>query len=90
MSEVTKRTEILREADGLINGDRQAHYGPPAVNFQRIADRWGMTLGVKIEAWQVCVMMADLKLARLAQGPHRDSVVDGCGYLALAGELAGV
>ena len=88
--EPTKRTEILREADGLINGDRQAHYGPPAVNFQRIADRWGMTLGVKIEPWQVCVMMADLKLARLAQGPHRDSLVDGCGYLALAGELAGV
>lgn len=81
------RSEILREAEGLINGPRQAHYGKPQVNFQRVADRWGMTLGIKIEPWQVCVMMADLKIARLAQGPHRDSFVDGCGYLALGAEL---
>lgn len=89
MSEKPMRSEVLFEAEALVNGPRQAHYGPPKVNFQRIADRWSQTLGgIKIEPWQVCVMMADLKLARLAEGPHRDSFVDGCGYLALAAELS--
>lgn len=83
----TARRAILREADTLIHGDRQKHYGPPEENFRRIAVRWGQFLGVEIEPWQVCVMMADLKIARLCEGPHRDSMVDGCGYLALAGEL---
>ena len=82
------RTEILREAEALINGPRQQHYGPPEANFARIAVRWGQLLNVQIEPWQVCVMMADLKIARLIEGAHRDSLVDGCGYLALAGELA--
>ena len=31
--------------------------------------------------------MAWLKIARLVNGPHRDSYVDGAGYLALAAEL---
>lgn len=83
----TARRAILQEADTLIHGDRQKHYGPPEENFRRIGVRWSQFLGVEIEPWQVCVMMADLKIARLAEGPHRDSMVDGCGYLALAGEL---
>jgi hypothetical protein len=34
-------------------------------------------------------MMADLKLARLANGkPSLDSFIDGIGYLALASELS--
>lgn len=81
------RRDILQEADRLIHGPRQQHYGPPEENFRRIAVRWGQLLGVEIAPWQVCVMMADLKIARLCEGPHRDSMVDGCGYLALAGEL---
>jgi hypothetical protein len=88
MTETNTRTAILREAEALINGPRQQHYGPPEANFARTAVRWGQLLGVEIEPWQVCVMMADLKIARLIEGAHRDSLVDGCGYLALAGELA--
>jgi hypothetical protein len=33
--------------------------------------------------------MAWLKMARLVNGPHRDSYVDAAGYLALAAELSG-
>lgn len=87
MTDINTRTAILREAEGLINGDRQAHYGPPEENFARIAVRWGQLLNVQIEPWQVCVMMADLKIARLIEGAHRDSFTDGAAYLALAGEL---
>lgn len=84
------RDEALEQAGNLINGPRQAHYGPPSANFKRIADRWSQTLGMDVEPWQVCVMMADLKLARLANGLHEDSFIDGIGYLALAAELSDV
>jgi len=83
-----KRSDTLKTADQLINGQRQVDYGSPQENFARIAGRWSQIVGVEIEAWQVCLMMADLKIARLANGPHEDSFVDACGYLALASELA--
>lgn len=81
------RQDYLDNASQLIHGDRQKHYGTPQVNFQIIADRWTQFLGVDIDPWQVCVMMADLKIARLRNGFHEDSVTDAIGYMALAGEL---
>jgi hypothetical protein len=82
------RTDILNEASGLINGDRQKDYGTPKENFDRIARVWSVILGVEISAAEVALCMAGLKIARLSNGPHHDSFVDGCGYLALAGELS--
>jgi hypothetical protein len=81
------RTAVLREAEGLINGERQAHYGPPRENFAAIADMWRAYLGRPISPADVCNMMALLKIARLRNGAHRDSSVDGAGYLALGAEL---
>lgn len=83
------RNRTIEIAQGLINGDRQEEYGKAEDNFKRIADRWTQLLGIEIKPWQVGVMMADLKLARLASGkPNLDSFVDGIGYLALASELS--
>lgn len=81
------RSTILREADLLINGDRQDTYGPPSENFKRIADGWAVILGQDVTPEQVALCMAWLKIARLRVGPHRDSYVDGAAYMALAGEL---
>ena len=87
LSQDTTRGEILREANDLIHGDRQKAYGPPAENFQRIADGWAVIGGAPVTPEQVALCMAWLKIARLRVGPHRDSYVDGAAYLALAGEL---
>lgn len=87
---MTRRSEILAEADRLINGDRQAAYGPPAENFARIAAGWSVILGREISPAQVALCMAWLKIARLSNGPHADSYVDGAAYIALAAELDGV
>jgi len=84
---MTKRSEILAEADGLINGPRQEHYGSPAENFGVIADMWSAYTKIDITPADVCHMMTLLKVARLRNGPHRDSSVDACGYMALGGEL---
>ena len=83
------RDRTIEIAQGLINGDRQDAYGKAEDNFKRIAERWTQLLGIEIKPWQVGVMMADLKLARLANGkPNLDSFIDGIGYLALASELS--
>lgn len=87
MTELNVRAALLREAEGLINGDRAAAYGPPELNFGRIARGWEVILGVDVTPEQVARCMAWLKIARLNEGPHRDSYVDGAAYLALAGEL---
>ena len=82
------RREILAKADELIHGDREQHYGTPQENFARIAVGWSVILGKPVKPEQVALCMAWLKIARLVNGPHDDSYTDGCGYLALAGELA--
>lgn len=86
------RTHILEAADTLINGTRQEQYGDPAVNFLNIAERWSQIAGVQIEAWQVSLMMVDLKISRIATTgkPHLDSFIDGSAYLALSAELSEV
>jgi hypothetical protein len=85
---MTERERILAEASALVMGDRQEQYGTPQVNFARIVAGWSVILGVDVTPDQAALCMAWLKIARLAQGPHRDSYVDGAAYLALAGELA--
>jgi hypothetical protein len=87
MSDLNPRAVLLREAENLINGDRAKDYGPVEVNFQRIATGWGVILGTEVTPEQVARCMAWLKIARLNEGPHRDSYVDGAAYMALAGEL---
>ena len=82
------RSKILRQADALINGDRQDAYGPPAKNFQCIADIWNAGSDEKLEAWQAALRMAEMKIARLkGPKPSWDSMRDGIGYLALLAEL---
>lgn len=91
---MTKATEVkrtvLEQAHEIIHGDREQTYGHPSKNLESIASYWRTHIkakfGVDLElsAEDVCIMMTQLKLARLANTPaHRDSVVDGVGYLAL-------
>ena len=57
----------------------------------RIATIWSAILGHPITPWQVALMMAGLKIARLSHAPlSEDSWVDAVGYLALGAELTSV
>ena len=86
---MNKRTEILEAAATLINGSRQSDYGDATESFQCIAEMWSAYLGVAVSGRDVCNMMALLKVARLRNGPHEDSAIDGAGYLALGAEIGG-
>lgn len=77
------RTDLLRDTEHLINGDRNNAYGPPAQDFERTALMWSTYLSGRtiVEAHDVAAMMILLKLSRISWSPQRrDSWVDVAGY----------
>jgi hypothetical protein len=89
-----KRAEILRQVEQIICRDRQDTHGKPENTFNLIAAYWSIYLSqemqqkVFIDGSDVAVMMTMFKLARMQVNPqHEDNVLDGIGYLAIAGEL---
>lgn len=84
------RTEILKKANECVMGDREQDYGSPEDNFGIIAKLWSTYLDFDVTAVDVAMMMSLLKVARIKSGRlHEDNFVDGAGYFACAGEIAG-
>ena len=86
------RKRVLSEAEKCVCGKREQDYGTPEDSFEMIGKLWIVYLdyATKIDAHDVAAMMALLKIARISENPqHMDSWVDGCGYLACGGEIAG-
>jgi hypothetical protein len=79
---------ILAEAERVTSGDRQAQYGPPDQDFQRIAGMWTALKGVPFTAREVAMFMVCVKLSREAHQRKRDNWVDIAGY-AKCGSLCG-
>ena len=88
-SNPTNRTNILAEADHLVNGVRDADYGDPIDDFATTGDLWSTYLRriidrrqeVQIKPHDVAVMMMLLKIARLSWTPEkRDHWTDAIGY----------
>lgn len=94
---MTIRSDILNEANALINGDREAEYGPPSENLSRIAALWGAYLtGIQkrrdgyllLGPEDVAHLMVLLKIARAMNGKSKaDTWTDMAAYAALAGEM---
>jgi hypothetical protein len=87
----TTRKKILNEAVRCVCADREQQYGSPENNFSLIARLWREYLDCDnpITAHDVAMMMALLKVARIASGQTKeDNYIDLAGYAALAGEIA--
>lgn len=93
------RADILRAAEKCVCGQRETDYGTPEDNFKAIAELWESYLNkactrgvnVRVEAKDVAVMMALLKIARIAAGGGKaDSWIDLAGYAACGAECEGV
>lgn len=83
------RKETLKKAMECVLGRREQDYGTPENNFERIAELWSVYLDFDISAVDVAMMMALLKIARIAAGnDEEDSFVDLAGYAACAAEIA--
>jgi hypothetical protein len=86
-------TDAMQEAWKLTHGSRRDAYGTPAVVFEGYARIWSGLLigklqsGVTLTAADVTLMMTALKLAREANSPRTDNVVDAYGYLILHEEV---
>ncbi|MDA0338134.1 MAG: DUF6378 domain-containing protein [bacterium] len=81
------RQDCLTRAGALISGDRHDAYGDFADTAECLAGLWSAYLGHEVRPRDVGYMLALLKIMRLRHGPHEDSSVDACGYLALGGEV---
>lgn len=94
------RKETLEKAIECVCGQRELDYGSPENNFETIGLLWSTYLCAAhpdytlkfplngITPKDVAVMMALLKVARIATGKAEDSFVDLAGYAACAGEIA--
>jgi hypothetical protein len=79
--------EALAQVQAIIQ-QRGEHYGNVRENMAETAKRMSLTMGYTVTPESVCLLMIDLKLARLKETPgHLDSVLDVMGYAALLAEL---
>lgn len=86
-----KADEILEMASDLVTGDRASEHGDMKENMERIARLWNVYLagGRLISSTDVAVMLALMKIARIATGKHRpDNFIDIAGYAAIAGQVS--
>lgn len=94
------RADILHAAEKCVCGQRETDYGTPEDNFKAIAELWNVYLdrisagkygNTIVDEKDVAVMMALLKIARIAAGGGKaDSWIDLAGYAACGAECEGV
>lgn len=83
-----KAAEILEIARDLVTGDRNRQNGAALENHENIALLWTAYKREKFTPFDVAIMMALLKIARVKAGTmNNDDFIDGAGYLALAGDM---
>lgn len=87
---------VLDEAQRLVNGPKQTDYGPPELNFKRLADLWNAYIqnrtdpSAPIQSWEVADLFILHKLARNQQSQIRDTYVDIIGYAYCGARCAGI
>ena len=80
---------VLEEAAKCVTGPRRRDYGTPDENFGLIASLWSVQLKHEVTPMQVALCLILLKVARQANSPKRDNLVDIAGYAQCASELKG-
>lgn len=80
--------QILRVAYELVNAERQDDYGNPAASLSRIADMWSTYLKHPVDARDVALLLALMKIGREAHKCKEDNLIDAAGYIGLAADMA--
>lgn len=85
------RSEVLGEAESLVNGQRQADYGTPQENMDRIATMFQILFPEREwKASDIPLALLAVKFGRACQGYTRDTAVDMAGYASLWAEISEV
>jgi hypothetical protein len=83
------RSEIIRQADDIINNARARQHGDAHSSFKAVAKLWSEICGREVGAHEVCLMMIALKIMRAVNTPdHADHWRDIIGYAALGAEIS--
>lgn len=87
------RVQYLREGEALTNGDRNAQYGDPLLNFRCAGELKAIIrryLARPMDPGELEALdMVLTKISRVITGsPKADTYVDGATYFAIAGECA--
>lgn len=80
---------ILTEAEGLVNGDRAAAYGPADVLFKKVADIFNILYNKDITSKDVVILHKLTKIVRESYKHKRDNLTDECGYAEIQSRLEG-
>lgn len=92
------RGEVLKKALKIINGERQNTYGDPEDSFQLIAAYWSTYVNARfaklrnagkperLNGKDIALMMTLFKIAREHFQGKVDNLIDGSGYLGIAGD----
>lgn len=72
---------VLKEADRLINGDRQKSYSHPTDDYTKTVGAFNALTGHKLTVKEGMMFMVCVKLSRECYKAKRDNLVDACGYL---------
>lgn len=85
-----KYQEILQSATDIVQDRGLNDYGHPADNMQHAAMLISAYLQMPVMDYQVCAILALVKLARATTGnlEKADNYIDGAAYIALMGQLA--
>lgn len=86
---MTIRGDILREAAGLVEGDRNDTYGPPTEGMAHAASIFTAWTGKEFTGYEVVQVLMAIKMARIAANPRfADNAVDLAGYGGILYECA--
>lgn len=81
-------TNILKEADKLIHGERVKTYGKPVKSFREVAIVASILTGKQLSSDDVCLVLVAQKLIRRKSSPDNlDHTTDACGYLGILADL---
>lgn len=73
-------SNVLLEAQKIVNGKRQEDYGDRKQSFARIAKLWSSYLNIDVSSQDVVNMMILLKVSRAKTSFKRDNLIDIAGY----------
>lgn len=85
--------EVLKRAHELTHGPRNKTYGPPHLDYARVAAIYNAISGASMTSADAALFMIAMKLARVGHNHknelmHLDSIVDAAGYLWVYAQCA--
>lgn len=82
------QTELLKQAEELIHGDRVQKYGPAVESFDKVAQVASILTGKQLSAEDCLLMQVAQKLVRSTYSPENpDHLRDIMGYLGMLDEV---